>query len=56
MLLISEIYLVLTALFLTVASRQIFHNHKFHVDYTLRVTEQEVPVACVTRLTTLING
>jgi len=52
----SEIYLVLTTLFLTAASRHIFHNQKFHADYTLRVTEQEVPVACVTRLTTLING
>ena len=56
MLLVIAACLVLEALPLIAAARQMIHDHRFRPDFVIRVTEQDTSVACVTRFTTLING
>ena len=48
--------LILTSLPQIAALRQIIHDEGFQPDYVLRVTQQEVSIACRTKFTALING
>lgn len=36
--------------------QSIVHDAQFKPDEVLHVTQEEVPVACTTRLTTVVNG
>lgn len=56
MFLIVAVCILLADALSVAASQQITHDQKFQADYVLEITEQEIPVACVTRLTTLVNG
>lgn len=47
---------VLISLSGVVAIRQVVHDEIFQPDYILRVSQKEMPIACRTRFTAVVNG